>query len=221
MGEPDHDYQPIMADGLSGQDGIVDLAFHQAEFGVPFGDRFGDLGGVADLDVDVDARVGLSVGRDSLGKPVAGDGLAGVHGKLAPLQSPQIGQGHLRRSGAGENGSSFIQENETGLVQDDIAANPVEQTDVMTRLERGDGGADCRLGQVEFRRSLGDVLAFGHRDEDPELFEGHQEALRSVGATQPQWLKITATLGEPRKSMKSRALGLFSPFGVRATAVSR
>jgi hypothetical protein len=78
MAGGDDDDQPVAGDAANRQRRLVDVAFHQANFGGAVEDGASDAIGVADRQPEVDRRVAVVEADDALRQPVAGNGLAGL-----------------------------------------------------------------------------------------------------------------------------------------------
>ncbi len=153
----------VAADLLAAQRGIVELSLHQAQFGDPVRDRLGDLGGVADGHLERDPRVGRVESDQPRRQPVAGDGLAGVDRQASTGQTGKVVQRGLGRRDPGQDRASLDQESFAGLVEHDVATDPVEQGDAVAAFQRRHGAAHGRLRQVERLGCARDVLPFGQR----------------------------------------------------------
>src|SRR5712672_1777954 len=78
-------------------------------------DSPGDLLGVCDRDVQIDAWMGLAKRRDAWRQPIIRDGLAGCQGQRAALEAGQIVQDLRGRLGARHDLACLLQEVPSGL----------------------------------------------------------------------------------------------------------
>ncbi len=108
-----------------------------------------------------------------LRQPVAGDRLARLDRKGAPLQAAEIVEGPLGSCHAGQDGSGIHQEQGAGFGQLDAAPDAVEQPGAVTRLKRSDRGAGRRLCKVQRLGRARHMLALGDGDKDAKLFKRH------------------------------------------------
>ena len=90
--------------------------------------------------------------------------------RFRPPNSLSVSSGGL---GAREHGAGLVQEHLARLGQLDAPPYPLEKLRLVACLQRRDGMARRRLREIEGVGCLGDVLALGDRDEDPELLKGH------------------------------------------------
>ena len=88
-------------------------------------------------------------------------------------EAGKVGQHLLRRRRPRQHGARLGKKEPAGLRQHDAAANPVEQPRGVARLQRGNGGAGRRWGEVELLGGAGDMLKLGDGDEDAQLLQCH------------------------------------------------
>ena len=175
-----HEDELVTRDRSARQKLVFDHAFNESEFSGAGLNGIGDLCGIADLKTDIDARIDAAKRNQMMWKPVAGDGLACLHGERASLQPAERAEGQFSVLDLRKDGSRFRQECAPGLGQLDAASDAIEQPDIMALLERRDSMARRRLGEMERARRLGHVLSFGNGDKDAKLVEGHCARLISV-----------------------------------------
>src|SRR5712675_2570387 len=81
-------------------------------------------------------------------KRVAGDRLARLHAKCAPLQGPKFALYQFRSPGARQNRPSFHEKHATSLSQRDAASNAIKQLRFVPGLKRCNRVADCHDGKT-------------------------------------------------------------------------
>jgi hypothetical protein len=81
-------------------------------------------------------------------KRVAGDRLARLHAKCAPLQAPKFALCQFRSPGARQNRPSFHEKHATSLSQRDAASNAIKQLRFVPGLKRCNRVADCHGGKT-------------------------------------------------------------------------
>ncbi len=168
-----HDDQPIGGDARPLQSGGVLGALDQTQLGLARQHRLDHLMGVADRQMQFDARMALGEGGHARRQPIGGNGLAGEQPHRAALQPRQFVQQPLGRLGPRQHGPRLGQEGRSRRVQGQAAPNPVEQPRPVSRLQRIDRRADRRLGQMQRLGRPRHVQALGHGDEDAQLFQRH------------------------------------------------
>jgi hypothetical protein len=92
----------------------------------------------------------------------------------------EILQHRTRHRRAIEHGTGLAQEDSAGLRQLDAAPDPVEQLDLITGFQRGNGGRRRRLAHAEGFGGTRHVSVFGNLDEDTKLIERHQSIIPIV-----------------------------------------
>ena len=124
-----------------------------------------------------DAGVCGGKGGHAAGQPVRRDRLAGRDAQIAPLQPGQIVQ-HAQRIGRLRQHSARLgQEGASRVVQFQPAPHAIEQARGVAFLQRGNGGADGGLRQVQALRRRAHVQRFGNGHENAQLFECHAAAV--------------------------------------------
>ena len=129
--------------------------------------------GIGDSDFDCNLRIARVKSGEMLRQPVAGDGLARDDLERPALQTAELFKRELGARGAAKNAPRFVEEHAPDLGELDAASDAVEKRDAVPCLERRDGRARRRLGDVERRRGTRHVLAFGHSDEYSQLLKRH------------------------------------------------
>lgn len=172
----DDDEQLVSRHRRAGAVRVLGGAFDEAQLGRAALDGSRDLRRVANREADLDLGIGASEGDEIPGKPIAGDGLACLYGERAPLEAAEFAQRQFGGLGPRQHGPRFRQKSLSCLGQLDVPPDPVEQLGVVPFLQGRNRVARGRLREVQGASGLGDMLSFGDRDEDAELFEGHFRA---------------------------------------------
>jgi len=152
---------------------IINRALNKPEFGKSLMHGGRHLCGVADIESDIDRGIGAPEGDEVSGQPVAGDGLAGMDGERAALQTTQFGKYQLGCFGTGEHGARLIQEERARFGELDAASDAVEQLGAVSCFQGSDRGTDRRLCEMQRLGGARHVLTFGDRHENAKLLQRH------------------------------------------------
>ena len=162
-----------MGDDTLGKRGMIHDTLDKTEFRLPLQHGVSHLLGIARAEPDIDGRVFGLEAHQPRRQPGTGDGLAGRQRQRAALQVADLGEEEIGAGRPRQCRLRLRQEGRPSLRQFDAPPRAVEQRDTVALLQHADRGADGRGREIERVGRLGQVLAFGHGDEDAELFERH------------------------------------------------
>jgi len=174
MTRRDQNDQLVARDRLALQGGRVDRPLDEAELGLALDDRGRDLGGVADDQLERDARMGAAKGGEVAWQPVAGDRLAGLQPQPAGGGVGQRREQRLGAPGLRQHGLRRREEQPADLRQDDSAPLSMEKFGAVPGLQGRQRGADGGLAEMERGGGARDVAGARDGGEDAKLFEGHR-----------------------------------------------
>lgn len=107
------------------------------------------------------------------GQPVISHCLAGGQTERSDPQARKIGQHQFSCSGARKHGLGFCEKKASCRSQSDLATDTIKEQDGISAFKRSDRGTRRRLGQIQFPGGARDMLVFGNRHKDAQLFKSH------------------------------------------------
>ncbi len=173
MGRTGDDQQLVRHDGLHHQCRLIDPAFDETDLRQTVQHCLRDSLGIADIEPDGHAGIKLFELHQDRRQPVACNGLAGADGDFTARQPTHFRKNQFRIAHTRQGRLCFAQKYPAAFGQLDVAADTMEQLDIIKGLEILDGRADGGSCQTDGFGGPRQMLPFGDGDEDAELFKGH------------------------------------------------
>src|SRR5215831_6677026 len=131
------------------------------------------LGGREIAQLDVDAGVSPGKESDNFGAVEEVGPQGAAHDELPDLTTSRPSHGSSGLLGLRDHGSSFGEEQSTGIRQLDVTCCPVEEGRLQLGLQTPNLLAQRRLRYVELRRGPPEVELLGDREEVPQMTQLH------------------------------------------------